>query len=38
MTEVFIASAAASNYEGMDALVGQDGRVYLGRRDRKSVV
>lgn len=33
MTEVFIASAAASNYEGMDALVGQDGRVYLGRRE-----
>ena len=33
MTEVFIASAAVSNYEGMDALVGQDGRVYLGRRE-----
>lgn len=33
MTEILIASAAASNYEGMDALVGQDGRVYLGRRE-----
>lgn len=33
MEEVLIASATASNYEGMDALVGQDGRVYLGRRD-----
>ena len=27
MTEILIASAAASNYEGMDALVGEDGRV-----------
>lgn len=33
MTEVLIASAAVSNYEGMDALVGQDGRVYLGKRE-----
>ena len=33
MTDVFIASAAVSNYEGMDALVGQDGRVYLGRQE-----
>lgn len=33
MSEVLIASAAASNYEGMDALVGQDGRVYLGRHE-----
>ena len=33
MTEILIASAAASNYEGMDALVGQDGRVYLGRQE-----
>lgn len=33
MEEVLIASAAVSNYEGMDALVGQDGRVYLGRRE-----
>ena len=33
MTEIFIASAAVSNYEGMDALVGPDGRVYLGRRE-----
>ncbi len=33
MTKVLIASAAVSNYEGMDALVGQDGRVYLGRHE-----
>ena len=33
MTEILIASAAASNYEGMDALVGEDGRVYLGRSE-----
>lgn len=33
MAEILIASAAASNYEGMDALVGQDGRVYLGRHE-----
>ena len=33
MSEILIASAAASNYEGMDALVGQDGRVYLGRHE-----
>ena len=33
MTDVFIASAAVSNYEGMDALVGHDGRVYLGRQE-----
>ena len=33
MTEILITSAAVSNYEGMDALVGQDGRVYLGRHE-----
>ena len=33
MTDIFIVSAAVSNYEGMDALVGQDGRVYLGRQE-----
>ena len=33
MAEILIASAAVSNYEGMDALVGQDGRVYLGRQE-----
>lgn len=33
MSEILIASATASNYEGMDALVGQDGRVYLGRHE-----
>ena len=37
MTEILIASAAASNYEGMDALVGEDGRVYLGRSENVSV-
>lgn len=31
--EVPIKSAVISNYEGMDALVGEDGRVYLGRRE-----
>ena len=31
MTEILISSAAVSNYEGMNALVGQDGRVYLGK-------
>lgn len=33
MTEILISSAAASNYAGMNALVGQDGRVYLGKRE-----
>ena len=33
MTEILIASAAVSNYEDMDALVGQDGRVYLGKHE-----
>lgn len=33
MTEILISSVAASNYEGMNALVGQDGRVYLGKRE-----
>lgn len=33
MTEILIASAAVSNYEGMTALAGQDGRVYLGRQE-----
>ena len=33
MAKILIASAAVSNYEGMDALVGHDGRVYLGRQE-----
>lgn len=33
MTEILISSAAVSNYEGMNALVGQDGRVYLGKAE-----
>lgn len=33
MTDILISSAAVSNYEGMVALVGVDGRVYLGRHD-----
>ena len=31
MDQVFITSAAVSNYEGMYALIADDGRVYLGR-------
>lgn len=33
MSVILIASAAASNFEGMDAMVGQDGLVYLGKRE-----
>ena len=33
MTEILISSAAVSNFEGMNALVGQDGRVYLGKQE-----
>lgn len=33
MTDVPIKAAAVSNYEGMDALVGHDGMVYLGRHE-----
>ena len=31
MDQVFITSAAVSNYEGMYALIADDGQVYLGR-------
>lgn len=33
MNQIPITSAVISNYEGMDALVGGDGRVYLGRHE-----
>ena len=33
MTKVLIAAAAVSNYADMDALIGKDGRVYLGKRE-----
>ena len=33
MPEVLITAAAISNYEGMDALVDLDDRVYLGKRE-----
>lgn len=33
MSKIPITAAAISNYEGMDALVDQDDRVYLGKRE-----
>ncbi len=33
MTKILIAAAAVSNYADMDALIGKDGQVYLGRRE-----
>ena len=33
LSDIPIASGAVSNYEGMSALVGQDGRVYLGKSE-----
>lgn len=33
MSEIPITASAVSNYAGMDALVGEDGRVYLGRHE-----
>ena len=33
MSEILIASASTSNYEGMDVLVDYADRVYLGRRE-----
>ena len=33
LSDIPIASGAISNYEGMSALVGQDGRVYLGKSE-----
>lgn len=33
MSEIPISSASISNYEGMDALVDDTGRVYLGKRE-----
>lgn len=33
LSDIPIASGAVSNYEGMSALIGQDGRVYLGKSE-----
>lgn len=33
MTKILIAAAAISNYADMDALIGKDGLVYLGKRE-----
>ena len=33
MTKILIAAAVVSNYANMDAMIGTDGQVYLGRRE-----
>lgn len=33
MTKILTAAAVVSNYADMDALIGKDGRVYLGKRE-----